>query len=262
MAISVVELRDKPLPADDWIIEGLLTRKNTGLVIGPPKKGNKSWMLLNAAWDLSEGKDVWGVPQLKTGRQMRTIYFTQEDSEANIQERVKLVVGGGREVNDRVWIVPKNLNIKLDTHVGADLVKRELDQVAKVGPIDLVVFDPMRRIHDGEENDSQTIAKLWHRLDAIHNDYNCATLLSHHIVKPPLDRAGYDPTDPYHGRGSGDIYGGGDAFVVVVPQELLQGGSGRKLKVAFESKRGGQLPSAVLKMSYAEGRISWMGQAL
>ena len=261
MAINVIDLSSKVLPTDDWIVNGLLTRRNTGFVMGQPKKASKSWLLLSAAWSLSEGLPLWGVPTLTTPRPMRSVYFTQEDPEADIQKRVLAHInGGGRKPNDRLWIVPKNLNIKLDTKQGRDLIARELDQVAKVGPIDLVMFDPMRRMHDGEENDSATIAKLWHYIEALHNDYGCATLISHHTVKPPSDRSEWDPTDPYHGRGSGDIYGGGDAFVMVVPGPLAPDGKAwRRVSVHFESKRGEQLPHAELKVWFRTGQVEYLG---
>lgn len=265
MAISVVELKDKQLPPDDWLIEGLLTRRNTGFVMGQPKKASKSWLLLAAAWDMSEGLPVWGIPALRVPRPMRTVYFTQEDTLANIQGRVlNHIRGGGRVPNDRVWVIPKNLNIKLDTEQGKNLITKELNFVRDTaGPIDLVMFDPMRRIHDGEENDSSTIAKLWHRLDALHNDYGCSTLISHHTTKPPADREGYDPTDPYHGRGSGDIYGGGDAFVMVVPNMLAPDGkSWRQVTVHFESKRGEQLLPARLKVSFGTGQVTYLGESV
>jgi RecA-family ATPase len=263
MAISVLEFQSRPLPTNDWIIEGLLTRRNTAFIMGQPKKATKSWLLLNAAWSLSEGKAIWGIEQLHPTAPLRTVYFTQEDTEEDIQKRVMLCIGEGHRVpNDRLWVVPKNLNIKLDTPEGRYIIKRELDSVVeKAGPIDLVVFDPMRRMYIGEENDSSTIAQLWHWLEGIHNDYNCSTLISHHIKKPPNDRSTYDPTDPFTGRGSGDIYGGGDAFVMVVPGEMSADGvSHRLLNLYFESKRGGQIPSARLKMRFTDGQVECLGR--
>lgn len=262
MAISVTELKDRPRPVDDWIVSGLLTRGNTAFVMGPPKKACKSWLLLDAGWSLSEGLPIWGITTLVPPRQMRVVYFTQEDTEVNIQDRVLLHINGAhRTPNDRLWIVPKNLNIKLDTPEGVAIVKRELDGVVKAaGAIDVVIFDPMRRMHVGEENDSQTIGKLWNRLDAIHHDYGCATVIAHHVKKPPNDRSTFDPTDPFQGRGSGDIYGGGDAFVMVVPGPLAPDGkSWRQVDTHFESKRGEQIVAARLKVSFVTGSVTHMG---
>jgi len=262
VAISVAELRDKPRPVDDWIIEGLLTRGNTAFVMGPPKKACKSWLLLDAMWSLSEGQPMWQVEGLKPPKQMRTVYFTQEDTERNIQDRVLLHLNvGHREATDRLRIVPKDLNMVLDTPEGFAQIKRELHSVVeKAGAIDLVVFDPMRKMHVGEENDSQTIGRLWARLDAIHQLFGCATIIAHHVKKPPHDRANYDPTDPFQGRGSGDIYGGGDAFVMVVPGPLASDGkSWRRVDAHFESKRGEQIAPVRLEVSFVSGGVKLIG---
>lgn len=259
MALSLSDFESRVQPVADWIIPSLLTRHNTGFVLGQPKKATKSWLLLAAAWDLSEGLPVWGIPAFTPPKAMRTVYFTQEDSEDNIHSRIKAHFGAGRRANDRLWIVPKNLAIKLDVSSGTTLIQRELDQVREeAGAIDLVVFDPMRRIHDGNENDSDTIAKIWTVIDRIHRRYDCATIISHHITKPPSNREGYDPTDPYNGRGSGDIYGGGDAFVVVVPGALAEDRMSRKVTAHFESKREATVVPATLKVDFRSGQVTWL----
>lgn len=262
MALSLADFETRTIAPADWIIPGLLTRQNTGFIMGQPKKATKSWLLLAAGWDLSEGKAVWGIPAFKPERPMRTVYFTQEDSEDNIHSRIKAHFGSGRKANDRLWIVPKNLAIKLDVKAGQDLIQAELDQVREeAGDVDLVMFDPMRRIHDGNENDSDTIAKIWTVIDRIHRRYGCATIISHHITKPPANRESYDPTDPYNGRGSGDIYGGGDAFVVVVPGPMAVDRLSRRVTTYFESKREQQLPPAVLEVGFGTGQVKWLGEA-
>lgn len=263
MALSLLDFESRPQPTIDWIIPGLLTRQNTAFIMGPPKKAAKSWMMLAAAWDLAEAAPVWGITATKPARPMRTVYFTQEDTEDNIHSRIRAhLEGAKRKPNDGLWVVPKNLNIKLDTHTGRAIVERELDAVReKAGAIDLVMFDPMRRIHNGNENDSETIAEIWDVIDRVHKRYNCATIISHHTVKPPREKEGWDPTDPYTGRGSGDIYGGGDAFVVVVPGKLGKGGEWRKISAYFESKREQQMAPAQLKVMFKTGVVEYLGEA-
>jgi RecA-family ATPase len=263
MALSLLDFQGRVAAPADWIIPNFLTRHNTGFVMGPPKKACKSWLLLAAAWDLAEGTAVWGIERLKPVRPMRTVYFTQEDSEDNIDARVKAHLGAGRRPSDGVWVVPKNLNLKLDTAEGRRRIQEEIDTVREAaGAVDLVMFDPMRRIHNGNENDSETIAEMWDVIDRIHNRYDCATLISHHTVKPPRgdQREGYDPTDPYTGRGSGDIYGGGDAFVVVVPGAMAGDRMSRRVGAYFESKREQQMAPAMLNVEFGTGRVKHLGK--
>jgi RecA-family ATPase len=256
LALSLSDFHSRPATTTDWVIPNFLTRQNTGFILGPPKKACKSWLLLAMAWDLAEGHAVWGMPTLAPTRALRTVYFTQEDAEEDIDLRIKAHFSGGRTPNDRLWVVPKNLNIKLDTSDGRRLVERELDGVvAAAGAIDLVMFDPMRRIHNGNENDSETIAKMWDVIDRIHRRYGCSVIISHHITKPPNDKKGYDPTDPFNGRGSGDIYGGGDAFVMVVPGAMGKERLGRRVTAYFESKRAQELEPAHLDVNFKTGAV-------
>jgi RecA-family ATPase len=276
MPISFEQLAKEPPQPVDWVVGNWLTRGNTGFIMGEPKRASKSWLVLALCWDLSEGKGVWGIKTtsphsgdgavpaeaMKASRPMRCVYFTQEDTKNDIYRRVMAHVSRGRrEPNDRLWVVPKNLQLKLDTLDGRSLVQRELDEVRdKAGAIDLVVFDPMRRIHNGNENDSSTIAALWGVIDRIHQRYGCATLVTHHIKKPPTDRTDYDPTDMFNGRGSGDIYGGGDAFVMVVPGET-DNRTYRRVAVHFESKREAPAPPSELKVSFETGQVRFLGAA-
>jgi RecA-family ATPase len=257
MALSLSHFEERAQPTVDWIVPQLLTRQNTAFIMGAPKKACKSWLLLAMAWDLSEGFAPWGIEALLPSRPMRTIYFTQEDTEDDIDTRIKAHLrGGSRKANDGLWIVPKNLAIKLDSSEGRRIIEKEIDGVvAKAGAVDLVMFDPMRRIHNGNENDSETIAKIWDVVDRIHRRYNCGVVISHHITKPPREKEGYDPTDPFNGRGSGDIYGGGDAFMVVVPGPMAKDRLSRRVSVHFESKRAQEMEPAHLKVEFGTGRV-------
>lgn len=263
MAKSLQEMKERERPNADWVIRGWLKRGNTGIVMGQPKKACKSWLLLALCWDLSEGRPIWGVkkangePVFPT-TQMRSVYFTQEDTEDDIHDRILAHLKAGRPANDRLWVEPKNLQIAFDTVEGRRLIQARLDEVReKAGAIDLVVFDPMRRMHHGDENDSKTIVEMWAVLDRIHQRYGCATILTHHIRKPGQDKSGWDPTDPFVGRGSGDIYGGGDAFINVVPGRGTE--ESRTVGLYYESKRGKPLPPSQLKITFESGQVEFLG---
>jgi len=277
-SLSAFKTRERANP--DWVIPGLLKRGNTAFIIGAPKRAVKSWLMLAAAWDLSEGLPVWGIKKpnkvrsdgtlvpgeylFKPSREMRTVYFTQEDTEDDVHDRVSAHFSTGRPENDRVWIVPKNLTIAFDSTAGRNLMAEELQHVRDTaGRIDLVMFDPLRRMMHGDENDSSVIAQIWGVLDRIHQKFGCATMISHHTVKPPTGeaRAFYDASDPFTARGSGDIYGGGDAFMTIVPRTLSTEPPARKVEMHFESKRGKPLPPAMLKVHMDTGSVEYLGAA-
>lgn len=248
----------------DWIIPGWLKRNNTGFLIGQPKRACKSWLLFNLAWDLSEGLPLWQIVHSKNGpvfeppKAMRVVYFAQEDAEDDIHDRADLFLKAGRKPNDNFWLCPKDLKFRLDDDTGRLLIQKELDDIVKrCGPVDLILFDPMRRLHYSDENDSSVMAKLWQTLDVIHQRYNCASIFSHHIVKPPTAKGNtFDLTSPYAARGSGDIFGGGDAFINVLPVNT-HGRSPlhRKLHLHFETKRGKPLSTVEVDLNLNTGGV-------
>jgi len=268
----------KPLPSfvgrartqPDWIIPGLLKRHNTAFLIGQPKEALKSWLLLNLAWDLADGVSLWGVTHQRTGpmfvppKPMRVVYFTQEDAEDDIQDRIELMVNGGRSPQSNVLISPKDLKLMLSTSEGCQAIQRELDDVM---PFDLVLFDPMRRMHNWDENDSSKMAELWRVLDVIHRRYNCASIFSHHIIKPPTAKGSkFNLASPFAARGSGDIYGGGDAFINVVPtwksgQTGRRPGTSRSLVLHLQTKRGQPLDPIKLNVDLTQGKVAFAGFA-
>jgi RecA-family ATPase len=272
MAYDLQYFKNRVRPEPDWIIPNWLKRKNTGFILGEPKKACKSWLMFDLAISLALQKPLWGItyldgkPLFQASRPMRTVYFTQEDSEDDFHDRALLRFNAGLEdTGDLVWIVPKDLSIGFGERDRKVKLAEELRQVqSKSGPIDLVMFDPMRRMHKGNENDSQVIVDLWNQLDALHADYNCGTLFSHHVVKPPKDATVImDLTSPYMARGSGDIYGGGDAFINVVPSKSRGGIAGycpdyRILDLHFESKRSAPVQPSRVKVSFETGKVSFM----
>jgi RecA-family ATPase len=247
-------------------VKNLLKRKNTLFIMGRPKRACKSWTILNMIWQLSEGKPLWGIERVREGpllvppRPMRCVYFSQEDTIDDLNDRISLLKGAGWKTNKNVYFVPKNLRMGFD-ETGLMLMMNELNIAAQDGPIDFIAFDPMRRMYRGSENDSEVISGIWRSLDIIHERFNCSTAFSHHIVKPPRDtNSNFDETSPYAGRGSGDIYGGGDAFINII-QRHQQGRpkTSRLLDFHFESKRSGDMSPVTLSVNFQTGEISFVG---
>jgi hypothetical protein len=263
MPVTALLARKRSEP--DWIIPGLLKRNNAMLVVGEPKKTCKSWLLANLAWDLSEGKPVWGIKHTKKGfvfeptKPMRVVYFSQEDAEDDFQDRAELLRNSGRVPNENFWFVPKNLRMMLDSAAGALLIEQELHAATEKAEIDLVVLDPLRRILQGDESDSAAIARMWKKLDEWSKKFNCAFIIAHHVVKPPRQKGDhYDPASPYVSRGSGDIYGGADAFINVVPgKERGQPTGSRLLELHFTTKRSREIPAVKVRVNFETGNVRY-----
>lgn len=266
MALDLAHFRTRQRSTPDWVIPNWLKRQNTGFIIGEPKKACKSWLLLNMAVALAHRLPLWGIeysdgqPVFLGERPMRTVYFSQEDTEDDLDDRISLLLGAGLTDNDMVWVVPKDLHIRMDDPKGMEIIFKELESVVeKSGPVDLVIFDPMRRMYYGNENDSLTIARMWREIDTIHKAFNCSSIFSHHISKPPKDpRSMFDATSPFSARGSTDIYGGGDAFINVVPGKRKgRTKKSRAVELHFETKRSAPTDPVQLLVQFDTGFVNF-----
>lgn len=235
----------------DWIIGEWLTRGNTAFIIGEPKRANKSWLILNMLWDISEGKPVWGTKHprrprfMVPPRPMRSVYFAQEDTLDNVQDRVQANLKW-RKRNSNLIIVPKNWALLLDTHTGKLIIH---DLLKDLGSVDLIVFDTFRRVLAGSENDSESVAKIYKYVDELCQRYKCAACFAHHIVKPPRDeRIMFDYSDPFIGRGSGDIFGAGDAFITIKP--IHQNETEGRVTLFFKTKRSAPPGPMIVDVHY------------
>lgn len=265
MPLPILLARSRQEP--DWIIPSLLKRNNTMFIVGEPKRACKSWLLANLAWDLSEGKPVWRVHHSKNGflfapkRPMRVVYFSQEDAEDDFQDRAEIMAKTGRTANDSFWFVPKNLQMTLDSENGIRLVEGELAAAAHAAPIDLIILDPLRRVLQGDESNSERIAEVWRTIDVWSQKFDCSFIVAHHVVKPPRQKGqSYDPASPYVSRGSSDIYAGADAFINVVPgKQKGQPTAGRLLELHFTTKRSREVSPVSVRVNFETGGVEFVG---
>ncbi len=262
MALSLLDYKKRKWTEPDWVIPQWLTRQNTGFIFGEPKKACKSWLLLNLAWDLSEGKAVWNLPQttgkpalMRPKREMRVVYFSLEDTEDNIHDRVKKFFNAGRPATDKLWIVSKNMEMTVDTIKGQNLITKELEQAVKSGPIDLIAFDTARALHFRDENSSEIWAKIYKVLNFYQARYNAATLLTHHMIKSTVEN--YDASNPAYSRGSGHIFGGADAFINVVPLNPRDESKIKRQRLYFTSRRALAITPLTVNVNLVTGRAAF-----
>ena len=253
----------------DWIIRGFLKRRGAAIIMGEPKKACKSWIMLNGMWNLSEGKPF--LPLYSSAKPpdssfvftpphpIRIVYFTAEDTDDDLHDRIEKAFKVGRVCNNRMCFVSKDLTLKFDSTKGVKKMEEYLDEIAEnEGPIDLIMFDPMRRFHSQSENDSDVISRLWDTVNQFNQKFKAAALISHHVVKPSRDKdSWYDLTSPYAARGSSDIYAGGDAFINIVPIRSPKPDIERNVEAHFESKRGKGLRPVRLRVSFETGRVDF-----
>lgn len=219
-------------------------------------------------WQIIDSK---GLALFKPPRPMKVLLFSQEDAEDDLDDRLKIMFRAGWKANENFRLIPKDLRFSLNHNGmmrgvlqlsdGLKAIIVEIEKESKISPIDLIIFDPMRRMYRGNENDSDVMAMIWQSIDHIHRLFSCATIMTHHNVKPPnAIISNYDPTSPHSARGSGDLFGGADAFINVVEEKKPgQAMKMRHLNLHFETKRSRGIADVELCVSFDTGTASFIG---
>ena len=135
-----------------------------------------------------------------------------------------------------------------------------MSAAAQAAPLDLVILDPLRRVLQGDESNSERIAEIWRKLDNWSKEFNCSFVVAHHVVKPPRQKGEhYDASSPYVSRGSSDIYAGADAFINVVPgKQRGQPTKGRLLELHFTTKRSREISPVSVRVNFETGGVEFV----
>jgi RecA-family ATPase len=189
-------LRTKP-PA--WAIYPLARERTITILAAEPGAG-KTTLLLWATIAAAQGKAMLGTATtaLTSVRPLRTLYFALDGPAYDYQYLANRVCAGQA-------LVPTRATPFLFCHRRVDvLVPGELEKVLEQAertehdhePVDVVVFDAIRAIHTGDENDSSHMSMVTKRLRDL-AESGPAVILTHHFGK-----AAKDPKAPVRGLGA------------------------------------------------------------
>ena len=124
----------------------------------------------------------------------KVVLFLAEESAAVMHHRIQSAVA---ELLRSMGEVTREQRLELAETLDANLHIYPLSGHADLARIDtdtksfrqivelctgarLVVFDPLRRFHDGDENDSATMTSVVNRFQALARETNAAVILAHH----------------------------------------------------------------------------------
>jgi hypothetical protein len=202
---SLYDLDQNPPPPPEWLIGQLIVNTSVVTLFGRPFGGKSLFALQLALYAaagekfLSLGDEGFAIP-----RQLRVLYVDEESGEGLIWTRTRKMLSGlpdlrTPEILERVRVVSRK-GLRLDDTERLDAIRREIDRFPG-GVADLVIFDTLRRLHAGEEKDSEAMAAVMAILAEL-AALGCAILVIHHSKKGVLDD-GDDWKEA--ARGSGDI---------------------------------------------------------
>lgn len=199
-------------PTLGWTVPSLIPKPGFVILMGPPKLG-KSYLALQIALAVAQGREVFGVP---VGTPKKVLYLQFDTSEVIWRERILELEDQGISIDGVVDMVnPEVMRLPINIANKDDQLWL-LDVLHQSSP-DLVIIDVIREIHTAQENDSTEMKYVSDCMTRIFGQYSVIAI--HHTRKVPcLDID--NPPDPYIvARGSSYITGKADAYWLLIGTE-------------------------------------------
>jgi hypothetical protein len=208
--VDAASLLGEEFPDTQWLVTGLITRDGTAVIGGLPKAAKKTWLATEIAIAVATGTKVCGefFVQLGTVR-----YFYAEDTRRQIRNRIRaLLEGAGRTTPiERLYLEPRGsfLDVTRDEDLAWIVAS-----CRRGGKLDLLVLDPLRDVHSGEEDKSDSMREVMRRLRLLGELLGCTVLVVHHAGKP--SEANAKRGGGQRLRGSGSIHGSIDSGIYLL----------------------------------------------
>jgi hypothetical protein len=223
-------------------------------ILGAPPKSNKSFIMLNLALDLCQGKHCFdgkypgpdGAPVFPVFKKCRVLYLENEIGHEGLKDRILGITNGEVPYGLDFYIQSKDLNLRLDTDEGKTLI---MNQVEESKP-DVVIFDPLTKFHLADENSAQQMGAVMRAGDRIIEKYGCSIIYIHHTAKESVDnpRSGGNKL-----RGSSAVFADVDTFIDLIPKSTADTLE-PLLELNFTLRRGKPIAPVTLRR-HESGRV-------
>lgn len=183
------------------------------VVIGAPPKSFKSMVGLNLAYDLAEGMPAFGLFPVR--KPVSVLVCEMEIGEIRLQERMNKLhaARGGEVVPYTLHFASKDLTVNLDTLSGLAKLREHIENANP----EILILDPLRKLHRQQENSSDDMVKVFGNLEKIQKEYSLTVIMVHHAGKPGEFTS---MSSPNALRGSSEIFGDVDtAIMITKPSE-------------------------------------------
>lgn len=205
--VDAARLLHEEFADTQWQVTGLITRGGTAIIGGLPKAAKKTWLATEISVAVATGTPVCDEFFAAQGV---VHYFYAEDTRRQIRNRIRaLLAGAGRDMPvDRLFLQPRGEF--LDVLRNEDLAWI-VASCRRGDKPDLLVLDPLRDIHGGEEDKSDSMREVMRRLRLLGEILGCTVLAVHHAGKPSEANARRGGGQRL--RGSGSIHGSTDSGI-------------------------------------------------
>ncbi len=197
--LDLAKCLKEPAPKIDFVLPGLPARA-VGALVAPGASG-KTFFALQIAAALALGIPVAGGALPAPANAGKTVLIAGEESAPMLVTRLHALVD---------WLVGMSQFLPLEEQFERDAVIKRLAEQLVVYPLAglsmrvlergrttrtlgtiaeacagarLLIVDPLRRFHGGDENDSNDMTTVVQAFEAVAHQAGCAVLLTHHTNK-------------------------------------------------------------------------------
>jgi RecA-family ATPase len=171
------ELTIDSTPLTQWLVQGLWSDQAVGILGGEPKCC-KSFLALDLAVSVASGSPC--LRRFAVQRSGPVLLFPAEDSLAVVRQRLEGICSAAsvdfQSLPVEVITAP---TLRLD----APKDRERLSNTVQVRQPQLLILDPLIRLHRVDENDASQIAGLLSYLRQLQRTFQVAVLVVHHARK-------------------------------------------------------------------------------
>jgi hypothetical protein len=175
LSYSLLEFVDAQFPTPDHLVEGLVPRGGSVLIVALPHR-LKSWFTTTLALASSSAGIVMGKLEVK--KPVRTLLIQVEDFPGQLQWRIRQLLPYVDCNPENVRIIPR-CGLNLPDEAWYQNLLREVEGFQA----DHVIMDVVRRIFRGDINSPKDTALFLEQIDRLREATNCAVTLVHHENK-------------------------------------------------------------------------------
>ena len=211
-----------PLPPQEFLLDGWMLRGIVALLVAEGGTG-KTLLSMRLAMDVAGGRNFLGLPT----RHGKAVLLAMEDPEDVLRRRVKRIYDAeltdiqlekaagnlfgtsadtyGKNLKERLFcrsLIGSELHLVQNGSGGAvqgEQLEKLIEMLKSIGNVELLVLDPLSRLHGLEENDSSVGTALINAAERIAQEVGCTVLITHHTGKAASRER---MTDAYSARGS------------------------------------------------------------
>ena len=246
---------EDPVP---YLIGNILPVKGKLIVAGAPKT-NKSWICLNMALGLARGQPLFGAYAKETKKPIFPVYkrskvlvIEQEMGRQGTRDRMKQMLSPEQALGLDIYIKTRDVMLRMDTQEGKEAIEAE---IAACRP-DVVLADPMNKLHGVKEDSSEEIGRVLRFTDLLIEKYNLSWIWVHHSSKPSVENPRYGGDRI---RGSSAIFGDVDS-AILVNRKSAQDHPEPVLELEFELRRSEPMQKKYLKRRRS-GIVEYVGDS-